>query len=116
MQRTAFLALTLSLASPVVAGDFTLALPIGCALGKTCFIHNQVDRAPSLACWTISTASLAMDGQGHRLSTATLTDMAHGADVLATAPGGVRDGVTDIGPSDATQGKDDGNDVVRRHP
>jgi len=120
MQRAALLALTLSLASPVVAGDFTLDLPIDCTLGKTCFIQNHVDRDPTPGVLDYQCGGLSYDGhKGTDFRLPTLADMARGVDVLAAAPGvvrGVRDGVADVGPSDATQGMECGNGVVLRHP
>ena len=119
MQRAALLALTLTLAPPVVASDFLLTLPLDCDLGQTCFIQNQVDRDPGPGVLDYQCGGLSYDGhKGTDFRLPTLTDMLRGVDVLAAAPGvvrGMRDGVPDVGPTETTAGKECGNGVVLRH-
>lgn len=119
MHRATLLALSLTLAPPVVASDFLLDLPIDCALGQTCFIQNHVDRDPGPGVLDYQCGGLSYDGhKGTDFRLATLADMARGVNVLAAAPGvvrGMRDGVPDVGPTVATAGKECGNGVVLRH-
>jgi len=119
MYRATLLALSLTLAPPVVASDFLLDQPVDCALGQTCFIQNFVDRDPSPAVRDYQCGGLSYDGhKGTDFRLATLADMAQGVNVLAAAPGvvrGMRDGVPDVGPTAATEGKECGNGVVLRH-
>lgn len=119
MRRAALLALSLTLAPPVVASDFLLGLPVDCALGQTCFIQNFVDRDPGPDVLDYQCGGLSYDGhKGTDFRVPTLADMARGVNVLAAAPGvvrGMRDGVPDDGPTAATKGKECGNGVVVRH-
>lgn len=119
MQKAALLSLTLTLASPVEAGDFLLSLPIDCTLGQTCFIQNQVDRDPGPGVLDYQCGGLSYDGhKGTDFRLPTLADMARGVNVVAAAPGvvrGMRDGVPDVGPTEDTAGKECGNGVVVRH-
>jgi len=120
LKRCATLIVALALpAAPVAAGEPVLSLPIDCTLGETCYIQNYVDRAPGPDVRDFTCAGLSYDGhKGTDIGLPTLSDMRRGVDVLAAAPGivrGLRDGVADVGPNAATQGKECGNGVVLRH-
>jgi hypothetical protein len=119
MRRAALIiALTLP-AAPVAAGPPELGLPIDCVLGETCFIQNQVDRDPGPGARDYRCGGLTYDGhKGTDIRVPLLADMRRGVNVLAAAPGivrGQRDGVPDVGSTDATKGKECGNGVVLRH-
>jgi len=43
------IALMITCATPAVAQDLRLGLPIDCTLGDTCYIQNYVDNDPSEA-------------------------------------------------------------------
>lgn len=119
MRQAALLAACLCAAAPVAADAPILSLPIDCTLGKTCYIQNYVDRDSGPHALDFRCGGLSYDGhKGTDFGLPTLTDMRRGVDVLASAPGvvsGFRDGVDDVGPTDATQGRECGNGVVLRH-
>lgn len=116
------LALTLLLA-PAQAGAFSLAFPLDCKLGDTCFIQQFTDRDPTPAARDFTCGPLSYDGhKGTDFALPTLADMARGVTVLAAAPGTVRatrDGMADIAANapnapDITD-RDCGNAVVITH-
>lgn len=123
MIRAKAIVVLMSLAAPAAAGDITLAPPIDCTLGQTCFIQNYVDRDPGPGAADFTCAGLTYDGhKGTDFALPTEADMARGVTVLAAAPGtvkAVRDGMPDIaagrpGAPDL-EGRDCGNGVVVRH-
>ena len=119
MFRAALIAALILPVAHVAAGDPVLSLPIDCTLGETCFIQNQVDRDPGSGFRDYTCGALGYDGhKGTDFGLPTMADMRRGVDVLAAAPGvvrGLRDGVADVGPTDATKGQECGNGVVLRH-
>jgi Peptidase family M23 len=117
------LILTLAAASPALAADLPLALPIDCMLGETCFIQNYVDADPGPAGADFTCGPLSYDGhKGTDFALTSFAAMRAGVRVLAAAPGvvlAVRDGMPDTG-RDGTDpallaGKDCGNGVVIDH-
>jgi len=119
MRRAALIAGLILPAAQVAADDPVLSLPIDCTLGETCYIQNQVDRDPGSGFRDYTCGALGYDGhKGTDFGLPTMADMRRGVDVLAAAPGivrGLRDGVPDVGPTDATKGQECGNGVVLRH-
>ena len=116
-------AVILSLAATPVAGDFSLAQPIDCALGETCFIQQFLDNDPQGGARDYTCGSLTYDGHGGTdFALPSLIDQAAGVNVLAAASGtvtGVRDDMADvmqIGPDapDITN-RQCGNGLVIRH-
>lgn len=95
----AYLALFLSPVSPVLAGDFTLGLPVDCVLGKTCYIQNYVDADPTPSTHDFTCGPLSYDGhKGTDFALPAVNDVWKNVNVLATASGTVRatrDGMTD---------------------
>lgn len=119
MRCAVLIAALLLPAAPLAAGEPVLTLPIDCTLGETCYLQNYVDRDPGPGVQDFNCGALAYDGhKGTDFRLPTLADMRRGVDVLAPAPGvvhGWRDGVADVGPTDATAGQECGNGVVLRH-
>lgn len=89
----------MSLASPVLAGDISLGLPIDCELGNTCYIQNYVDADPSDTMADFTCGALSYDGhKGTDFALPTVKDLESNVHVLASAAGTVmatRDGMTD---------------------
>lgn len=105
MRLAALAALGLALLAPAAARPAdpaapTLALPIACEPGKTCFVQNYVDRDPGAGALDFHCGHRTYDK--HDGTDIRILDMAAqraGVDVLAAAPGkviAVRDGVPDI--------------------
>jgi len=119
MRYVALIAALILPAAPVAAGDPVLSLPIDCTLGETCYIQNHVDRDPGPGVLDYTCGDLGYDGhKGTDIGLLSMADMHNGVNVLAAAPGvvrGWRDGVADVGPTDATAGQECGNGVVLRH-
>lgn len=127
MIRTTAIALSLTLASPVLAGDFLLDIPVDCGIGEDqgCFIQHYVDRDAGPARRDVMCrTTLTYDGHGGTdFALRSWADMEAGVDVLAAAAGtvrAVRDGVEDIEfdpVRDAVriEGRDCGNGVVVEH-
>jgi murein DD-endopeptidase MepM/ murein hydrolase activator NlpD len=118
------LALFVACSMPVLAADtVTLELPVGCEVGKSCFIQQYFDhdRGPGALDYTCGIMSYdGHDGVDIRL--ATLAAMRAGVEVRAAAAGvvkGVRDGMADAdvrlaGPA-SVAGRECGNGVVIQH-
>ncbi len=110
-------------ASPLLAQDISLQLPIDCTLGKTCFIQQFTDRDPGPEAKDFTCGTLSYDGhKGTDFALPTHQDRLNGVDVLAAADGrvrGVRDGMPDLGlddtPAAEIEGRDCGNGVVIDH-
>ena len=80
----AALTLITSLAATSAAGDFSLAFPLDCTLGDTCFIQQFVDQDPSPAARDFTCGSLTYDGhKGTDIALVDLADQAKGVNVLA---------------------------------
>lgn len=117
------IALMITCATPAVAGDLRLGLPIDCTLGDTCYIQNYVDNDPSEAALDFQCGSLTYDGhKGTDFGLPSLSAMDVGVDVLASAAGtvrGVRNDMRDaLYTSDLAgeiNGRDCGNGVVVAH-
>lgn len=122
--RAALAAVIISLAAPVVAGDFVLDLPIDCTLGDTCYIQQFVDREPGPNVQDFACGGLSYDGHGGTdFALPTHAARKAGVDVLAAADGvvtGIRNDMPDTGYSEETAdtiaGRDCGNGVVLQHP
>ena len=56
------IALLITCATPAVAQDLHLGLPIDCTLGDTCYIQNYVDTDPSEEALDFQCGSLTYDG------------------------------------------------------
>lgn len=101
----------------------TLALPIDCALGRTCEIQNYVDRDPGPAATDYSCGSVSYnDHSGVDFRILDMVALRGGVNVLAAAPGrviAIRDGVADVSVKDIDRetivGRECGNGVVIDH-
>ncbi|WP_319824734.1 M23 family metallopeptidase [Thalassovita sp.] len=121
--RLAALIATFSLAAPAVAGDLSLAQPVDCVLGETCFIQQYVDHDPGPGAQDFTCGPLSYQGhKGTDFGLPSFKAMRNGVDVLAAAPGvvlGMRNGMDDIGFSEgiaqAVSGRECGNGVVLDH-
>lgn len=113
----------LSCAMPIMAQDFSLGLPIDCALGDTCYIQNYVDHDPTDAASDFQCGDLTYDGhKGTDFGLHSLADMNAGVDVVAAAAGTVRGARNDMRDVLYTpdlegeiNGRDCGNGVVILH-
>ncbi|QFU07792.1 Peptidase family M23 [Rhodobacteraceae bacterium THAF1] len=110
------------LATPLVAQDFTLSVPLDCP-DDSCFIQQYVDRDPGPGATDLTCGPLSYDDhKGTDFALPSLAMMEGGVPVRAAAPGtitGVRDELPDI-PADAPyapdlDGRDCGNGVVVDH-
>lgn len=116
-------ALLIACAMPVMAQDLTLAQPLDCNLGESCYIQNYVDHDPSEAASDFMCGTLAYDGhKGTDFALLSLEMMDSGVDVLAAAAGrvlGVRNDMDDIPFTPDREadiaGRDCGNGVVIAH-
>jgi hypothetical protein len=117
--RATLISLCAAAALPAAAGDLTLAQPIDCVLGDTCFIQQYVDHDPGPGATDFTCGPLTYDGhKGTDFGLPSFAAMRAGVDVLAAAPGkviGTRDTMPDTGWSDAFEGKDCGNGVAIDH-
>jgi hypothetical protein len=101
----------------------SLALPIRCELGVTCFVQNYVDHKDSDKTRDYRCGGRTYDGHdGTDIRIPNLEIENKGVDVLAAAPGrivGVRDGVDDISVriagKAAVAGRQCGNGAVIEH-
>lgn len=115
--------LCLSLATPAVAGDFRLDLPIDCIVGETCHIQQYVDHDPGPGALDYLCQGLSYNThKGTDFALPYLRDIADDVDVLAAADGVVRaardgmaDRLFDRETGQAVDGKECGNRVVLRH-
>ena len=121
--RATILVAALSLATPLVASDFLMELPVDCRLGDTCYIQQYMDRDPGPGARDFACGTLSYDGhKGTDFALPTLADMTRGVDVLAVAPGRVqaaRDNMADVLYSAEnaanTKGRECGNGIVLKH-
>ncbi|MDA9208053.1 peptidoglycan DD-metalloendopeptidase family protein [Octadecabacter sp.] len=112
-----------SCAMPAMAQDFSLAQPIDCTLGETCYIQNYVDTDPTEHAIDFQCGSLTYDThKGTDFGLPSLAAMDAGVNVLVAADGvvrGTRNDMRDVIYSDqlATEinGRDCGNGVVIAH-
>jgi hypothetical protein len=120
----AWLLLAALLGAPAAAAaDPSLALPVDCTLGKSCFIQNYVDTEMSGSAKDFSCGSLTYDGhKGTDFRLKSYVAMDVGVAVLAAAPGTVlrtRDGMADVSIRetglDAVKNREAGNSVVIDH-
>jgi hypothetical protein len=115
--------LIISLAATPAAGDISLAFPLDCTLGETCYIQQYMDHDPSSGDYDFACGSLTYDTHsGTDFALPSLADQAAGVNVLAAAEGtvvGVRNDMLDIMQigSDAPDitNRECGNGVVIRH-
>ncbi len=121
--RLAALTALFPLAMPAMAGDLSLAQPVDCVLGETCFIQQYVDHDPGPGAYDFTCGPLSYQGhKGTDFGLPSFKAMREGVDVLAAAPGivlGTRNGMDDIGFSEgiaqAVSGRECGNGVVLDH-
>lgn len=105
------------------AEPISLALPLACEPGKTCFVQNYVDSDPSPKWRDYKCGEQTYEGHdGIDFRLPSLAEERAGVDVLAAAPGtviGTRDGVADISIRDpaaeSVKGRECGNGVMIRH-
>lgn len=124
MIRQGLLALTLPFAGGAMAEGLTLALPVDCTLGESCYIQQYMDRDPGPEFTDFHCSGLSYNGhKGTDFALPTRADMLEGINVLAAADGkvrGFRDGMADSGYSkktaDKVKGRECGNGVVLVHP
>ncbi|MEC7763988.1 MAG: M23 family metallopeptidase [Pseudomonadota bacterium] len=110
-------------ASPALAREPILNLPIDCTLGEDCFILQYTDADPGPGAADYTCGPMAYDGhKGTDFALYSFDAMEAGVNVLAPAPGvvrGVRDGMPDTGfndtPADVLEGRDCGNGLVIDH-
>lgn len=103
--------------------DFSLALPIDCTLGDTCYIQNYVDHDPTEGASDFQCGALTYDThKGTDFGLTSLAAMDAGVDVLVAAAGtvrGVRGDMRDVIYNDdlagEVNGRDCGNGVVIAH-
>ncbi len=97
--RLALAALAFALATPAVARDPLLTLPVSCTLGQDCYVQHYVDRDPSPGVLDFMCGTVANDGHGGiDIALPSQAAMEAGVDVIAAAPGrvtGLRDGMAD---------------------
>lgn len=125
MRRSVALALSFSCAGPTLAQDFSLDIPIDCALGEDqpCYIQNYVDADPGPETADFTCQALSYDGhKGTDFALRSQAEIANNVPVLAAAPGrvkGTRDGVPDTlytnETAAAVAGKECGNGLVIDH-
>lgn len=105
------------------AEPITLALPLACEVGKTCFVQNYVDRDPTAKAQDYHCGAQTYDGHdGTDFRLLSMEEQRAGIDVLAASAGvvmGARDGVQDISirapGAPSVKGQECGNGVVIRH-
>jgi Peptidase family M23 len=105
------------------AEAISLALPIACEIGKTCFVQNYVDNDPSPKWHDYKCGEETYEGHdGTDFRLPSMAEQRAGVDVLAAAPGTViatRDGVDDVSVRvagfESVKGRECGNGVMIRH-
>ncbi|WP_428514918.1 M23 family metallopeptidase [Roseovarius sp.] len=115
--RSALTAALLLLATPALSEPPTLALPIDCALGQTCYIEDYVDLDPGPGQFDFMCGLKSRDDhRGTDIHLLSFEAMDQGVNVLAAAPGRVaatRDGMEDIAftpeTRDSVAGQECGN-------
>ena len=116
-------ALLISCAVPATAQDFSLAMPVDCTLGDTCYLQNYVDHDPTEAATDFQCGDLTYDThKGTDFGLPSLAAMKAGVDVLAAASGvvrGVRNDMRDViytaDLAEEIAGRDCGNGLVIAH-
>ncbi len=104
--------------------DFTLSVPVACALGQDCFIQQYMDTDPGPGAKDFTCGHLSyQDHSGTDFRVRNLKAMRDGVAVLAARDGVVRalrDGMADVNittlPAGAVDGRECGNAVVLTHP
>jgi hypothetical protein len=105
------------------ADPISLALPLACEIGKTCFLQNYVDSDASSKWKDYRCGEQTYDGHdGTDIRVPSMDEQRAGVDVIAAAPGTViatRDGVEDVsireGTRESIKGRECGNGVSLRH-
>lgn len=114
----------LAIAVPSWAGEpISLALPVACNVGQTCFVQNYFDSDPSPQSHDYMCGDRTYQGHdGTDFRIPSLEMQRAGVDVLAAAPGTViatRDGMADISIRDPAagtiKGRECGNGIMIRH-
>ncbi len=121
--RIASVLITVSLATPTVAGDFSLAFPVDCTLGQDCYIQQYTDVDPSDQARDFTCGTLVYNGhKGTDIALPSLADLHSDVQVLAAADGtvkGSRNSVPDalLGSAGAPniQGRECGNGLIIDH-
>lgn len=111
------------LASPAMARDPILTIPVDCTLGEDCFILNYVDSDPGPGAADFTCGPRSYDGhKGTDVALMSFAAMEAGVAVRPAAPGVVtalRDGMPDTGlaetPPEVLEGRDCGNGLVIDH-
>ena len=102
---------------------FSLALPLDCKFGETCFIQQYFDHDPSTGVKDYRCGTMSYDGHnGVDLRVPTMAAQQKGVSVLAAASGivkAVREGVADVNVRaaglDSVAGRECGNGVLIEH-
>lgn len=107
-------------ATLAAAEPFSLAFPVDCTLGETCYIQQYVDHDPGPGARDFTCQGLSYDGhKGTDIGLPSHEAMAAGVTVRAAAPGivrGMRDGVSDrVYSGEDLGGQDCGNGVAITH-
>jgi len=103
--------------------SFSLALPLDCKFGETCFIQQYFDHDPSKGVRDYRGGSMSYDGHnGVDLRVPSLAAQQRGVSVIAAAAGvvkAVRDGIADVNVhtigTDKIAGRECGNGVLIEH-
>ena len=107
------------MAAPLTSHAFSLAWPVSCTLGDTCFIQNLADHDPSSAMVDFTCNKATYDGHdGTDIRLRNLAAMRSGANVLAAADGevlGTRNDEPDTGLAGKKKGRECGNGVHLKH-
>jgi len=112
---------TASVAQP--EKPFSLALPLDCKFGETCFIQQYFDHDPSAGMKDYRCGAMTYDGHdGVDLRVPTMAAQQRGVSVLAAAAGivkAVRDGIADVivrmAGFESVRGRECGNGVLIAH-
>jgi hypothetical protein len=112
-----------NIAQPSAAEPISLALPIACEIGKSCFVQNYVDSDPSSKWHDYKCGEQTYEGHdGIDFRVPSMAEEHAGVDVLAAAAGtviGTRDGVDDVSVRvagfESIKGRECGNGVMVQH-
>jgi hypothetical protein len=107
------------MAAPLTSHAFSLAWPVACTLGESCFIQNLADHDPSSAMVDFTCNKATYDGHdGTDIRLRNLEAMRAGVDVLAAADGeviGTRGNEPDTGLAGKKKDRECGNGVHLKH-
>ncbi|MGY3607271.1 MULTISPECIES: M23 family metallopeptidase [unclassified Bradyrhizobium] len=123
IRSVAAIATAAGFAGSARAENIELGMPVGCEIGRTCYIQNYVDDDPSQSSRDYKCGTLTYDAHnGTDFRIPSLAAQRSGVDVLASASGRVlrmRDGVPDATGKPAREAVRDvecGNGLLVEHP